>query len=160
NSFWARGDIDIDRLICKRDEIIALYDAGVYWADTQIRRLTERLVELNLWNKCALAVTADHGEEFLEHGGRFHAPVKLTEELIHVRVVLRAGGAEESRRVAAPFGLIDLAPTLLDVLGLPAPASFNGRSRWLQVASGKEWDKPVFTECVRGCSNPFFVEKR
>jgi arylsulfatase A-like enzyme len=160
NSFWARGDIGPERLQRKRDEVIALCDAGIYWADTQIRRLTERLVELNVWDKCALALTSDHGEEFLEHGGRFHAPVKLTEELIHVPLLLRAGGVEDSRTVAAPFGLIDLAPTLLEVLGLPAPASFQGRSRWLQVASGKEWEKPVITECVHGCSNPFFSEKR
>ena len=160
NSFWARGDVGPERLSRKRDEVLALYDAGIYWADAQIRRLTERLVDLNVWNQCALAVTADHGEEFLEHGGRFHAPLKLTEELIHVPLLLRAGGDHESRRVAAPFGLIDLAPTLLDVLGLPAPASFHGRSRWLHVASGKEWEKPVFTECVRGCTNPLFTEKR
>lgn len=160
NSFWARGDVGPERLRRKRDEVIGLYDAGICWADTQIRRLTERLVDLNAWDQCALAVTADHGEEFLEHGGRFHAPLKLTEELIRVPLLLRAGGDHESRRVAAPFGMIDLAPTLLDVLGLPAPASFHGRSRWLQAAGGKEWEKPVFTECVRGCSNPLFTEKR
>jgi arylsulfatase A-like enzyme len=160
NSFWARGDIGQERLSRKRDQVIALYDAGISWADAQIRRLTERLVELNVWDKCALAVTADHGEEFLDHDGRFHAPVKLTDELIHVPLLMRIAGNAEPRRVAGPFGLIDLAPTLLDVLGLPAPASFQGRSRWLQAASGKEWDKPVFTECVRGCTNPFFSDKR
>jgi len=160
NSFWARGEIGPERLQRKRDEVMALYDAGISCADMQIRRLSERLVELNLWDSCALAVTADHGEEFLDHGGRFHAPVKLTEELVHVPLLLRVSGNTDARRVEAPVGLIDLAPTLLDVLGLPAPASFAGRSRWLQAASGKEWEKPVITECVHGCSNPFFSEKR
>lgn len=160
NSFWARGDIGPERLRRKQDEVIALYDAGIAWADRQIRRLSERLVELNLWNNCALAVTADHGEEFLDHGGRFHAPVKLTEELVHVPLILRIAGNPAARTIATPFGLIDLAPTLLDVLGLPAPASFQGRSRWLQAVSGKDWEKTVITECVHGCSNPFFSEKR
>jgi len=160
NSYWARGDIGPERLRRKRDKVIALYDAGIAWADRQIRRLGERLVELNQWDNCALAITADHGEEFLDHGGRFHAPVKLTEELIRVPLVLRIAGNRDRRHITTPFGLIDLAPTLLDVLGLPAPASFMGSSRWLQAASGKEWQKPVITECVHGCSNPFFSEKR
>lgn len=160
NSYWARGDIGPERLQPKRDKVIALYDAGIAWADLQIRRLSERLVELNLWNNCVLAVTADHGEEFLEHGGRFHAPVKLTEELVHVPLVLRIAGNPDARHITTPFGLIDLAPTLLDVFGLPAPASFHGRSRWSQAVSGKDWEKTVITECVHGCSNPFFSEKR
>jgi arylsulfatase A-like enzyme len=160
NSFWIRNDIGPNRLRRKRDEIIALYDAGVRWADTQIRRLTEKLVELNVWDKCALAVTADHGEEFLEHGGRFHAPLKLTEELIRVPLLLRVPQGPKLREVSMPFGLIDLAPTLLDALGYPAPASFRGRSRWELISRGEECLRPVFTECVHGCTNPFHSENR
>jgi len=160
NSFWLRNDIAPSRLRRKRDEVMALYDAGIRWADAQIRRLTEKLVELNVWDKCALAVTADHGEEFLEHGGRFHAPLKLTEELIHVPLLLRVPQVPKLCDLYMPFGLIDLAPTLLDALGYPAPASFRGRSRWEQISRGEEWLQPVFTECVHGCTNPFHFEDR
>ncbi len=159
NSFWIRSDIGPARLRRKREQVTALYDAGIRWVDSQIRRLTERLVELNVLEKCALAVTADHGEEFLDHGGRFHAPLKLTEELIHVPLLLCVPRMR-SRELAAPFSLIDLAPTLLDTLGFPAPASFRGRSRWEQIASGQERDTVVFTECVHGCNNPFHSENR
>src|SRR5439155_8953075 len=100
NSFWIRNDIGPNRLRQKRNEVIALYDAGIRWADIQIRRLTEKLVELNVWDKCALAVTADHGEEFLEHGGRFHAPLKLTEELIRVPLLLRVPQLQNSRELS------------------------------------------------------------
>jgi len=160
NSFWIRDDIGPNRLRQKRNEVLALYDAGIHWADAQIRRLTERLVELNVWDKCALAVTADHGEEFLEHNGRFHAPLKLTEELIRVPLLLRVPQPPKLREFAMPFGLIDLAPTLLDALGYPAPASFRGRSRWKQISNAEEWHQPVFTECVHGCTNPFHSENR
>jgi arylsulfatase A-like enzyme len=159
NSFWIRSDIGPARLRRKRNQVIALYDAGIRWVDGQIRRLTEKLVELKVWENCALAVTADHGEEFLDHSGRFHAPLKLTEELIHVPLLLRVPRVR-SRELAAPFGLIDLAPTLLDTLGLPSPASFRGRSRWEQIADGQERDTVVFTECVHGCNNPFHPENR
>src|SRR5207248_504613 len=84
NAFWAREDLTGKRLLRKRDHVMRLYDAGIRWADAQIRKLSQKLYDLDLWDKCAVAVTADHGEEFLEHGGRFHPPVKLTEELVRV----------------------------------------------------------------------------
>jgi arylsulfatase A-like enzyme len=159
NAYWNRNDLGAVRLAKKRDQIIELYDAGIRWADQQIRRLTESLVEMNLWNRCALAVTADHGEEFLEHGRRFHAPVNLTEELLHVPLLLRVPG-ERSKIVSSPFGLIDFAPTLLDVLDVPPPADFRGRSCWGAVQNNQPLIRPVITECVHGCSNPFRRDKR
>ena len=159
NSYWGRGDLTAKRLRKKRDEVIALYDAGVRWADEQVRRLTEKLVELNVWDQCALAVTADHGEEFLEHGGRFHPPLGLREELIHVPLLVRVPGGRGAR-IESAFGLIDLAPTLLDVLGMGAPGDFRGRSCWRQVSENSGWERAVITECVRGCTNPFRRENR
>jgi arylsulfatase A-like enzyme len=161
NAFWLRNDIGPNRLRKKLAKVTSLYDAGIRWADTQIRRLTERLVELNIWDKCALAVTADHGEEFLDHGGRFHPPANLTEELIRVPLLLHVPQApKQPNAIFSPFGLIDLAPTMLDVLGFPAPATFRGRSRWEQISNGGNWEKPVFTECAHGCTNPFHPENR
>lgn len=158
NSYWARGDVGHERLAKKKPGVVKLYDAGIRWADEQIRRLTENLVELNLWDKCALAVTADHGEEFLDHGGRFHAPEKLTEELIHVPLLLRVPGVAPAQ-VAKPTTLIDLAPTLLDVLGLPSPADFRGRS-WGMAIEKSDHERVIITEAVCGCSNPFHAQKR
>ena len=154
NAYWNRGDLNASRLRRKREDAIKLYDAGIRWADEQIRRLTETLVELNLWDQCALAVTADHGEEFLEHSGRFHQPLTLTEELVHVPWLLRIPG-ERPQRVDSPVSLVDLAPTLLDVLALPSPADFHGRSRWKAAQKPAAFSDLVVTECVRGCTNPF-----
>ncbi len=160
NSYWRREDLSAKRLQTKRDEVIALYDAGIRWADTQIRRLTEKLVELNLWDKCALAVTADHGEEFLDHGGRFHTPLKLTQELTRVPLLLRVPGHSQGGNFDSPLSLIDLAPTLLDIMGIPQPAEFRGRSCWNQLQKNERWDRPVVTECVHGCTNPFHPDGR
>jgi arylsulfatase A-like enzyme len=157
NSYWARTDLTEKRLAGKRDRVIALYDAGIRWADEQIRRLAEKLVELNLWDRCAFAITADHGEEFLDHGGRFHPPLKLTEELIHVPLLLRVPG-ESHAEIEQTMSLIDLAPTLLEVLDIPAPGDFRGRSRWGKIFQ-PEWH-PAITEAVHGCTNPFRPENR
>jgi arylsulfatase A-like enzyme len=158
NSYWAR-DLGGRRLLQKRDRIVNLYDAGIRWADTQVRRLAEKLVELNVWDKCMLAITADHGEEFLEHGGRFHAPVKLTEELVRVPLLLRTPHGKQGV-VDQPVSLIDLAPTFLESLNIAAPASFRGRSLWRHVDTCQRWSQPVLTETVHGSINPFRAEDR
>lgn len=160
NSYWARSDLRPKRLQKKRDQVIALYDGGIRWADIQIRRLTEKLVELNAWNSCALAITADHGEEFLDHGGRFHAPLKLTEELVRVPLLLRVPGFAKPGRANQPLSLIDLAPTLLDVLDVPTPFDFRGRSCWTHLEKGETWDRTIFTESVHGCTNPLLAKNR
>ena len=158
NSYWCRSDLGRKRLARKRDDVIRLYDAGIRWADEQIRRLTERLVELNLWDQCAMAVMADHGEEFLDHGGRFHAPVKLTEELIHVPLLVRVPGFAHAE-VEHPMSLINLAPTLLDILDISFPADFRGRSCWTKLDDSTR-GRATVTEAVHGCSNPFHRESR
>jgi arylsulfatase A-like enzyme len=160
NAYWNRHDLSENRLNRKRDEVIALYDAGIRWADAQIGRLAEKLVELNVWDTCTLAVTADHGEEFLEHGGRFHTPMKLTQELTRVPLLVRVPGHAQGRSVESPLSLIDLAPTLLDIIGIPRPAEFRGRSCWGHLEEDGQWDWPVMTECVHGCTNPFHPDGR
>jgi arylsulfatase A-like enzyme len=160
NSLWAREDLSSRRLLKSRESVESLYDSGVRWADRQIGRLANRLVELNLWDQCALAVTADHGEEFLDHGGKFHPPVNLYEEIIRVPLLMRVPGHPKGRDVKHPIGLIDLAPTLFDTLDIPVPASFRGRSCWQKLKNNQGWEWPVVTECAYGCTNPFRTETR
>jgi arylsulfatase A-like enzyme len=159
NSYWGRGDLGMDRLRKKRSAVMSLYDAGIRWVDDQLQRVSATLRELKLWESCVLAVTADHGEEFLEHGGRFHAPIKLTEQLVHVPLLLRIPKIA-GRALDEPMGLVDLAPTLLDVLEHPATASFRGRSCWRQLKNNLAWTRPVITECAYGCSNPLRSRQR
>jgi arylsulfatase A-like enzyme len=160
NSYWTRSDLGLERLRVKKREILNLYDAGIRWADLQIRRLVQKLRDLKVWNECAVAVTADHGEEFLDHGGRLHSPNSLHNELTHVPLLLRVPGHIQHRNISAPIGLIDLAPTLLDAFELSSPASFRGRSCWQELVHDQSWEWPVVTECIYGCNNPFQVERR
>ncbi|HKW16132.1 MAG TPA: sulfatase [Terriglobales bacterium] len=160
NSYWARGDLSVARLQKKRRDILNLYDAGIRWADLQIQRLVRKVGEAGVLDDCVIAVTADHGEEFLDHGGRYHLPVSLHEELVHVPLLLRIPGVAEPREINEPIGLIDLAPTLLNALEISAPASFRGRSCWSHLLNNKPCDWPVITECAYRCSNPFQREKR
>jgi len=158
NSYWNRSDLGRRRLTRHRDELIALYDAGIRWVDAQLARLIETLKRSNRWDQCVFALTADHGEEFLDHGGRFHSPSRLMEELIHVPLLLRVPRCEEMELPKSPFSLLHLAPTLLDIAQLPVPAEFQGRSHWKELQRGGDFDTVAIAECVASCTNPFRAE--
>lgn len=160
NSYWNRGDLSSPRLKRHREEIVALYDAGIRWVDAQVGRLVDTLRKLNLWEESVTALTADHGEEFLDHGGRYHPPSRVTEEVVRVPLLLRGRGQNPARTVAAPFSLLHLAPTLLDLVDVPIPASFRGRSHASMLRNGKSWEGEAVIECIAGCNNPFVVENR
>lgn len=68
-----------------------------------------------------------HGEEFHEHGGAGHG-VTLYEESLRVPLAIRAPDLVATGRIVAPVDLLDLAPTLADLLGVPAPQAWQGES--------------------------------
>jgi arylsulfatase A-like enzyme len=160
NSYWNRSDLGPKRLARHRDEVVALYDAGIRWVDAQMARFIDALRRFNRWDDCVFAFTADHGEEFLDHGGRYHPPSQLREEMIRVPLLLRVPGAEKRELPTFPFSLLHLAPTLLDAVQAPVPAEFRGRSYWPQVLQGASIDQPAISECVAGCTNPFRPDHR
>ena len=160
NEFWNRGDLAAGRLRRHRDAVLELYDAGIRSADRQIARLVEHLKNGGLWEDCVFVLTADHGEEFLEHGGSYHAPVRLTEEIAHVPLMIRVPGQQKTTVGPSPFSQLHLAPTLIDVLDVKAPAGFRGRSLWPNLRDEISWDEPAMMECSYGCANPFRVEGR
>lgn len=154
NSLWQR-DISRRRLEGHKKEMIALYDAGIRWVDAQVQRLAASLEATGVWKNCVLAFTGDHGEEFLDHGGRFHPPQRLMEELIRVPLLLRVPGSEKRKLTPSPFSLVDLAPTLMNAAESGTDHSFGGHDRWPQIAQGVGWDEPAIVECASGCTNPF-----
>jgi arylsulfatase A-like enzyme len=160
NSFWNRFDIGPDRLQRYRKEIISLYDAGIYWVDRQISRLVRALEEFRRWDETVLALTADHGEEFLEHGERYHAPVSLYEQLIRVPLLVRAPGVSGRRVSNTPVSLLHLTPTLLNAMDVAAPSSFRGRSLWGEGTVEDRPAEPAVVECIDACNNPFRAEDR
>jgi arylsulfatase A-like enzyme len=153
NSYWNRADLGPRRLRAKRYEVVALYDAGIRWVDTQLARLVENLRTLGVWDKCVFSLTADHGEEFLEHGGRYHPP-SITPELTHVPLLIRAPGLQSLEKAEKPFSLIHLGPTLLEAVGTAPPREFRGVSQWSQRGTETGVDQAV-VECIAKCTNPF-----
>jgi len=94
--------------------------------DKEIDLLLRVLDETGLASKAALIVTADHGEAFGQHNTPHHNST-LYEELLRVPLMIRAPGARP-RGISAPVSLVDLGPTVLDLMGLPTPGSFMGET--------------------------------
>ncbi|HEX4447716.1 MAG TPA: sulfatase-like hydrolase/transferase [Polyangiaceae bacterium] len=100
------------------------YDSEVATADDGIGRIV-RLVRGRRPGAVVL-VTADHGEEFGEHGGRYHGTT-VYDEQVRVPLVVSGPGVRAGQRVATAVQTIDLLPTALSALGIPRPARLRGR---------------------------------
>ncbi len=110
------------------EHLLALYDAEIRFTDDVLKGILDALDAAGRLDGALVVVTADHGEEFLEHGRKGHQKT-LFEEVVRVPLIVRGAG------VAAPgtvrpeqVRLVDLVPTVLDVAGLGAPDDVQGRS--------------------------------
>jgi arylsulfatase A-like enzyme len=101
------------------------YFAGIAGADAAVGRIALALSR-GFGKRWALFVTADHGEAFGDHQTYDHAKT-LYEELVHVPLLVRSP-LFAARAIDERVGLIDLAPTILDLFGAETPATFDGQS--------------------------------
>ena len=128
------GSRDIDR-----------YDSEIAYSDAVVGRVIAYLQKER--PNAIIVVAADHGEEFDDHGGRYHGTT-LYDEQVRVPLVIYVPGLAP-RVVAGPVQLIDIAPTILGLLDLLAPARMRGTDLgpWLAVQPAPD-DRlpPVFAE--------------
>jgi len=131
------------------DDEIALYDAEIAEADRQLGRLVSGLRERSRFERTLLVVAGDHGEEFGEHGQRFHT-TNLYEPQVRTVALLRVPGVP-ARRVREPIVLTDLAPTLERLLRLPEPEPLPSEGRDLVglLLSGERPRPRFFLENMR-----------
>jgi arylsulfatase A-like enzyme len=129
----------------KLDEIVSLYDGEIAFADEQIGRLLEALGDAA--RDTLVVITADHGEGLLQHGYLHHG-VHIYEELVRVPLLWRwPEGIPAAQVFEAPVELVDVAPTIVDLLGLEADTSaFQGRSLAAALRGDAELptDRPVY----------------
>jgi arylsulfatase A-like enzyme len=136
----------------------ALYDGEVAYEDQQIGVLLEGLKRRGLLDNAIVVYTADHGEEFQDHGGWTHSRT-VYEEMLHIPLAIGIPGGHPLR-VAEVVSGIDIAPTILDVLGIPSPPSFQGRSLAPLLRGGTLKENPVFGETQRNLDRNLRVSVR
>lgn len=123
--FWAPVDATDKRHV---RHVSDLYDAGIRHMDaTTLAALLDALDRRKLADDTLVVFTSDHGEAFTEHGHFLHED--LFPETLHVPLVMRLPGQlPAGRRIGDLAGLVDLVPTVLDLLGLPIPSQAQGQS--------------------------------
>lgn len=124
----AFGDTDVDR-----------YDQEIAFTDYHIGRLIRSLRQSNLYKRTIIVMTSDHGEEFGEHGGKYH--YTSYQEVLRVPLIIVAPFLKPgTSNVIAEQ--IDILPTILNMLGIEATGDFPGKDLW----GDKKDNRPVFAE--------------
>jgi arylsulfatase A-like enzyme len=100
-------------------QVLGLYDAEIRYADALTKYMLDSLEEANLSENTVFVLTADHGEEFMDHGAWGHCH-SLFGELLNVPLIIKGPPFPSHKRIPQTVRLIDVAPTLLDILELPS----------------------------------------
>ena len=103
------------------------YLNALHYADTALGSLIEGLRERGLYDSTLFFIFGDHGQAFGQHEGNYGHSLFLYDENIHVPYLIAAPGLiNEQVRVTRTISLVDTAPTVLDLVGLPLPAGYQG----------------------------------
>jgi arylsulfatase len=129
SDFEAADPADLRRLV-------DLYDGEIHFADGLFGEVLAELAALGLEDDTLVVLTADHGEEFLDHGGLQHQGVH--QEVLRIPLVIRQPDRSTvGSRTSLPVSHLDLAPTLAAVAGLPPFPFGNGASLLDPVDPGR-----------------------
>lgn len=111
-----------------REFIEAAHDEEVRALDEQLRLFFDGLAARELDDETLVVLTADHGEEFFEHGGFEHGHT-MFDELLRVPLIVWGPGVSAGRE-PSPVSVADVAPTVLEALGIERPGTMFGMSLW------------------------------
>ncbi|MCD6284138.1 sulfatase [bacterium] len=122
--------------------VIDVYDQGIIFLDQQISNLINFLKEKRKYENSTIILTADHGDEFLEHGGGGHF-AKLYNEILHVPLLIKTPYYKKTL-ITRKVSLIDLAPTICRILDIKTPPNFKGKD----LLINKNSEQPIFHQTL------------
>ena len=124
--------------------IVQLYDAQIAFNDRSFGILCRKLKWQGLFDDALIVLLADHGEEFLDHGGWEHGR-SLYGEMLHVPLVIKWPGQRTGERIEWPAQLVDVLPTVLAVAGMDIPDGLDGHSLFPPSAPRDGAPDPLFS---------------
>jgi arylsulfatase A-like enzyme len=112
----------------RAEELRKLYATNIEYFDSFLAKVIAQLEARGLYDDALIVLTADHGEEFHEHGGWWHGTT-LYDEQIHVPLIVKLpGNRNAGARESALARSVDIAPTMLTISGAGVPAAVQGRN--------------------------------
>ncbi|RMF20012.1 MAG: hypothetical protein D6760_12435, partial [Deltaproteobacteria bacterium] len=133
---------DVNPKMDRRDleHILALYDGEIRFTDDHVAQVLERIDRLGLRDNTLVIIVSDHGDEFFEHGNKGHHRTVYS-EVLRVPFLMRLPrGIGRGSVVEEQVSLIDLMPTILDVVGVEDPDGVEGVSL-LPLVRGRPIDR-------------------
>ena len=129
------------------DLLSSLYDGEVASVDAELRTLFADLQKTGFLDNAVIVITADHGEEFGEHGEMGHGKT-LYNTALRVPLIVLAPKTEAGGVVQEDVSLVDVAPTVLELAGAPAVPTFEGRSLvpWMTEGAARPPHGDVLSE--------------
>lgn len=123
----------------------APYDGEIAYVDSALGVLFSGLKAAGFYDSSVIAIVADHGEAFGEHGEESHG-FFLYDETVHVPLLIKLAGVHagheqiNSEQISAPVSLVDVAPTLLRAAGFEVPSQMQGQSllSWMNEKRASE----------------------
>jgi len=115
----------------------AMYDSGIRYTDDTLRDMFNELDDLGFLRNCLVIITADHGEEFGEHGGLVHRST-LYDDLLHVPLVVTGTGVPTGLVSERMSSTVDIVPTILGYLRIKPSLPFMGHDLLAPVESDGE----------------------
>jgi arylsulfatase A-like enzyme/Tfp pilus assembly protein PilF len=125
----------------------APYDAEVAYTDAMVGRLIEELTAAGQLDRTLVLFTSDHGESLGEHGEATHGVFAYDVTMVAPSFIW-AGSRIRGRAYDGVTQLLDLAPTVLDLLGIAAPSTFEGRSLLPAVNDGDAGGREAYIEAM------------
>ena len=130
--------------VLRKDEVRERYALEVEYVDSQIGRLLDRMRERGLLDDTLIVFASDHGEGLGDHKHVGHIS-QLYDSLLRVPLIMsQPGRLTEGLTIEEPVSLVDVLPTITDLLDLPNPAGASGVSLLPLIAGSKEEPRPVF----------------
>jgi arylsulfatase A-like enzyme/Flp pilus assembly protein TadD len=121
--------------------LIGLYDGEIAYTDVQVGLLLEKTRALQLERNLLVVLTSDHGEEFFDHGWINHGQT-LYEEQLRVPLIFHYPGKLSPARILAQVQLVDLMPTLLELVGIRSISDDLQGTSFASLLRGETTDEP------------------
>ncbi|MBI3772177.1 MAG: sulfatase-like hydrolase/transferase [Gammaproteobacteria bacterium] len=110
------------------DQIIGLYDGCVSRFDDEFGKIIEHVTQCGILDNTIIAVYSDHGMEFFEHHTWGQGNSVISDISSRIPLILSAPGLPNDREITHPVRSIDIAPTLLDIIGIKSGPNMDGLS--------------------------------
>ena len=142
----------------ERSQHASPYDGEIAYADRVVGQLVDRWATRRGLDRTVVVVASDHGEALGEHGESTHG-VLVHEATLRVPLVIRAPGLGAAGAIREPVSLVDVLPTVLALVGLPAPPGVQGRDlgpllRGGSIAGSRHagYAESLYAELHHGCA--------